>query len=174
MMNAKLIFYRLISFILLPIAGLEALTIIFSLPTALNNPQMLIGLFLYCAVAIYTFASFIFFIKGVQNGKIFKPFFKDLIKVNAYVGLLLAPLFLITAVSYFTSPAVQKMMLDYITKMQEAAGRPVTDIDRWARLLRGLFTIVGIYSVVLIAHIIITLQLIKKNGALFTGANTNA
>ena len=167
-MNAKLIVYRLVTFILLPIAGLNALSVIGILPTAFSNPLMLIAVFLSCAIIIYTFSSFIFLTKGIQNGKTLKSSFKDLIKVNAYVVIAYTAMVLIVVIVYFASPVLQKMVYDNLAKLPSSMNPNNISKEELVHTFRSALIFFGAYSAVLLFHIIITLQLIKKYKALFT------
>lgn len=169
-MTAKLIIYRLISFILLPIAGINGFNIIRTLPAAVGSPLMLCSVFIASTLVIYTFASFTFFIRGVQNGKMLQPYIKDLVKVNAWIDVVLAALITIAAISYFISPAIQKNVLDYFTKTLEATNPGGVNKEALVRLLRGVFIFGGFYGAALFFHIIVTLQLLKEYNGLFVAS----
>ncbi len=166
-MKPQLIFYRLITFILLPIAAINAISILGILPAAFANPLMLISVFINFAVIMYTFTSFSFFIRGVVKGKPFKASFKDWIKVNAYVSIGYGSIILLCALIYFGSADIQKKIADNSAQLQTVLGAKNLDKAALLRLLRGGLSFAACFSAVLIAHIIITLGLLKKYKQLF-------
>ena len=89
-MKQKLVLYRLITFILLPIAGLLGLEVLFMLPVGLSNPIILIFAFIFFAIGAYIVSSFIFFLQGIQNNKQLKRGLKDFVRVNAIITVAVA------------------------------------------------------------------------------------
>ena len=170
-MNAKLIVYRLITFILLPIAGINAIGVLGILPTAFGSPMVLILVVIYSTIIVYTFASFIFFIKGVQNGKTLKPTLRDLVKINAYITAAVALIILIIDAFYFISPVQQKAVYDNLAKLPSSMNPNNVSKEELVHTFRSALIFFGAYSAVLLFHIIITLQLIKKHKALFSTGN---
>jgi len=169
-MNAKLIIYRLSSFILLPIAALNGFGIIRSLPQAVDSPLALFGAFLGATIVLYTFASFIFFIKGVQNGKMLPAYVKDLIRINAYIDVVLGAMAITCATILLLSPSIETKWVDSMAQALQSNNTGTVNRDNVVRLLQR-FSIIGIiYFALLIVHIIISLQLIKKHRNLFTAA----
>src|SRR5262249_20239682 len=154
-------------FMLLPIAGIIALNIIGVLPTAFANPLVLIVVFVYFAVVAYTFTSFIFFLKGLQNGKALNPSLKDWIKANAFVTLLFAGFAVLSALVYFGSPDAQKQAADNFDKLKDTMGGLNVTRQQFITLMRGALLFLGGYGALLITHIIITFRLMKKNVHLF-------
>ncbi|HVX49430.1 MAG TPA: hypothetical protein VHB48_04705 [Chitinophagaceae bacterium] len=166
-MKPNFAFYRLITFILLPIAGYIALNLLFILPSALANPSLLLPVFIYFAVAMYTFASFIFFVKGVQAGKPMKASLKDWIKVNAYVSIIFALFAILATLTYLGSPQLQKIVADNFDKFKTAMGQQSIDESKFLLFLKRSLIFLAVYSAVLVTHIIITLRIIKKYAGLF-------
>lgn len=177
-MKNRLVFYRLITFILLPIAGLNAIALLVSLPSLLANPLLLIFAFIEFAIVAYTFTSFIFFIKGVQNGGPLKRSLKDWIKLNGVITLvyagviLLCVLLLLLAVAGMGAGQFQKLMADAVEKMKNSGTLLNTNARDLARQLTSAFIIGGCYSALLFTHVIITLRLLKKYASVF-GSDDN-
>lgn len=177
-MKEKLVFYRLITFILLPIAGLNAISLISLLPALLGNPLLLIAAFIQFAIVAYTFASFIFFTKGVLNGKVLRPVLKDWIKLNGVITIVFAGLalfmvlMLLLAMVGMGAGKFEKLMTDTMEKMK-GNGMVMADSARdLARQLTFSSLFVTFYTGALLAHVIITFKLLKKYVALF-GGTTN-
>lgn len=178
-MKEKLVAYRLITFILLPIAGLNAINFLFLLPSLLTNPLLLIGAFIEFAIIAYTFTSFMFFIKGVQNGAALKPSLKDWIKLNGIITLVFSILVLFCVLMVFLamagmSAAQFQTFLSELTDKMKAGGKTIGDVNArdLAQQLKIMFIIAGCYFSALLIHVIITLRLVKKYAPLF-GNNDN-
>ncbi len=169
-MSTKLIIYRLISFILLPIAAVNGFNILRGLPQAVNSPTALLGAFLGATFVVYTFASFVFFIKGVQNGKTMPTYLRDMVRLNAYVDIGLCVLIIVFAACLF-SPALQKSAVDYIVGVLQANKASNVSRDAVVRLVNGFAIAGGIYSALMLVHIVISLQLLKQHKALFVSAD---
>src|SRR3954470_1418467 len=86
-MKALLIVYRLLTFILLPIAAILGFLDISLLLLALANPAALLPVFAIACIVIYVFTSFFFLIKGILGGMQCKPSLRDWIRVNAFVSI---------------------------------------------------------------------------------------
>jgi len=176
-MKEKLVVYRLITFILLPIAGLNAISLIGLLPALAGNPLLLIGAFLQFAIVAYTFASFIFFTKGVLNGKVLKPILKDWVKLNGFITLVFAGLVLFIvlmvflAMSGMSKAEFQKLLSDSLARLKGTPGMDKGDVADVVRQLKRTFIVAGCYSALLLTHVIITLGLLKKYAPLFSNAD---
>lgn len=92
-MPASLKLYRILSFILIPLALLFAFIDIAFLITAMANPSVLIFVFAIACLVVYTFLSFSFLKRGIEREQHQSAKLKDWIKVNAYVSLFLCSLF---------------------------------------------------------------------------------
>lgn len=72
---------------------------LFALLIALSNPALLLSLFVIVAVVIYSFSSFIFLVKGIDQQRVLKSGLQDLIKVNAYVAIIFVGMNIFQSVS---------------------------------------------------------------------------
>src|SRR5436309_5555010 len=86
-MNALLIVYRLLSFVLLPIAVIIGILDIPLFLLALANPAALLPVFALTCIVIYVFTFFTFFIKCILVGRQCKQSLRDWIRVNAFVSI---------------------------------------------------------------------------------------
>ena len=164
-MPRKQLFYSFLTFVLLPVAAILGIGCIMALPSAIGSPLALLYLFILISFVLYTFSSFSFFTRGVQNGKPFKASFKDFIKVNGYVAVISSTLIVVFAILFYTLPAFKTFVADWLVKMQPASAG--MDKERLAAIIgRGLVGSAG-YSVLIIIHFIITVQLLKQYGNLF-------
>src|SRR3954453_10388601 len=86
-MKTMLVVYRILTFILLPIAALMGFIDISLLLMALANPAALLPVFAIACIVIYIFTSLSFLTKGITDGRQCKPSLRDWIRVNAYVSI---------------------------------------------------------------------------------------
>ncbi|MEN9512658.1 MAG: hypothetical protein RJB16_418 [Bacteroidota bacterium] len=102
-MPASLKLYRILSFILIPLALLFAFIDIAFLMTAFANPSVLIFVFAIACLVMYVFSSFAFLKRGIEKEQHQPAKLKDWIKVNAYVSLFLCSLFFLNGTSVLMS-----------------------------------------------------------------------
>ena len=100
-MTKQLTVFRILTFILLPIASLFGVMDLMILPSALANPAILLIVFVLAAFVIYTFTSLRFLTKGIDIGRPCKPSLRDWIRVNAFASSFMGIMFLMNALSVF-------------------------------------------------------------------------
>lgn len=166
--------FRILSYIMLPIGGLFGLIALLTLIPALVNPSMWLMLFLFASVVIYTFTSFTFLTKGIERNARCKPSLKDWIKVNAYVSLVMGGMFFINAIGILSLGPVA--LSDFVTQMIEAQPNLPKGMrpDFIISLLKTVAGFMLVVSIIVIAHIILTLGMIKKFGHLFTPSSNQS
>jgi phosphatidylglycerophosphate synthase len=158
-MPASLKLYRILSYILIPIALL--------LITALANPSVLIFVFAIACLVIYTFASFSFLKRGIEKEQHQSAKLKDWIKVNAYVSLFLCSLFFLNGTSILMS---SDAVLMKITEefMQQQAGLPEgLNVALMLKVIKAASIFLLVTGVVGLMHIRTTLRLVKEYNYLF-------
>ena len=157
-MNLNIVF-RILSFVLMPIAILLGMVDILALSAAMANPQMLLPVFIVATVVMYTFSSFRFYRSGIIGGKTFSKKTKDFIKVNGYVALGFSILSLVQGfMALFSKKAIQQM-LDTYKKMAEANA---ISGDKATNVLYVSIAISIIFSLILISHIVICFKFLKQ------------
>ena len=161
----NLVIYRIISYILLFVAAFLFFSVVTSLLAALANPVALLPVFLVACVIIYTYYSWRFLMRGIYKGIPSKPFVRDLIKVNAYVTLALAAVWLFAATVVLIRPEMISTIIEQV-KAAQPAGSPITDEELQKGTHYGII-VVMVYSILLVIHIIITLRLLRRYPQLF-------
>ena len=78
--------YRIISYILLPIAALFGFMGLLMLILALSNPAIMIPTLIIMVIVVYIILSFIFFMKAVENGKKCKPTLRKWITATGIIA----------------------------------------------------------------------------------------
>lgn len=160
--------FRILSYIMLPIGALFGLITLITLIPALMNPSMWLMLFLFSSIVIYTFTSFKFLNNGIERNARCKPSLKDWIKVNAYVSLVIGGMFFINAIGILSLGPVA--LSDLVTQMIESQPNLPKGMrpDLIISLLKTVAGCMLVISIIVIAHVILTLGMLKKFGHLFT------
>ncbi len=162
-------FYKITSYILLPVAALFGLFTLMLLLVAFANPPMLLPLFVVACVVIYVITSFKFLNRGIIKNNECKPGLKDWIKVNGYVAIVFATLMLIQTIAAIQQPDLMSKALDETMAMQ-----PNQQISKGMlmKMVTGIMYFFGVISVLLLIHIFSTFRLLKQYNHLF-GYSTN-
>jgi hypothetical protein len=166
-MPASLTFYRVLSFILIPLALLFAFIDIAFLVTAMANPSVLIFVFAIACLVIYVFSSFAFLKKGIEKEQHQPGKLKDWIKVNAYVSLFLCSLFFLNGTSVLMS---SDMILMKITEefMSQQAGLPEgLSVALMLKVIKAASIFLLVTGLIGLIHIRTTLRLVKEYNYLF-------
>jgi hypothetical protein len=160
----RLTIYKILSYILLPIAAYIGLMTLLTLFAAFSNFQILFSLFLSGATVIYVFASFAFLRKGLLRNLPFKHSVKDLIKVNGYVATVLSVFGLISGLALLVSPGIIQMVIDSLKNMNNEA---VKNANLTAATLKKSIYLMVAFCLLLFFHILLTFYYLRKNPGLF-------
>jgi hypothetical protein len=161
----KLTIYRILSFLLLPIAVLFTIAVLVFLRAAFANPAMFLPLFLLSCIAIYTFTAFNFLVQGIDGSKTLKQSARDWIRVNAIGSSIWALMLIATCIAFLVQPGT---LGDAVKQMKDNAGSDVqvseADLEKYLRITIYFFLV---YAVVLLTHIIMSFQYLRSYGYLF-------
>jgi hypothetical protein len=164
--NLKL--YKVLTYILIPIAFIFGFIDAISLLISFLNPSGLLEVFIMGCFVVYIFTSFRFFKQGIQAGKHFKKSFKDLINVNAFVSLF----FCITICLKFVSKLFNNFN-EELALLNSMSQKPPPGYTQEAfnnltlSVMKGAFTFLFITAIICLIHILMTFRLLKKNAELF-------
>jgi len=163
--NFKL--YVVLSYILIPIALLFAFLDVVLFMTALANPSALIMVFVIACLVIYTFASFKFLKKGIEQEQVQSSKLKDWIKVNAYVSFFLCALFFINSISVLV--ADNATLMTFVNEfLQQQPNLPAEITNSMIlSLLKGVSVFLLFSGIVGLLHIRTTLRLVREHDHLF-------
>lgn len=164
----QLTIFRILTFILLPIAALIAFFDFFVITVALlANPPFLLFGFLLTSFVIYVIASTMFLLKGVDTGKPCKTSLRDWIKVNSYVSSFLGIMFLLNSVSiFFLSDVALRQIVSQLMETQSTIA-PMPSRDLLIAFMKGMAYFMFFMSIILLVHIQINYRLLKKHAHLF-------
>jgi len=161
----KLTIYRIFSFLLLPVAIIYTVVFLMFIRAAFDNPTMLIPLFLVACVAIYSFASLNFLIRGVDGKKVLGRSSKDWLRVNAIVSAIFAILMISQCIVFIMHP---EMLQDLATQAKQNAGAELkannATIENYLRVTSYFFLV---YAIVLLTHVILSFYYTKMYNYLF-------
>ena len=158
-------FYKIISYLLLPPAVVYSMMVLILIAAALANPTMLLPIFMLVGVAIYTFISFYFLVKGIDGRHKLTRSVKDWIKVNAVVTVVFALLIIGQTFFYFTRPEMMHQVADQAMKQQQGGITfTKTELEKYMNIMLYVFLV---HSILLLIHIPLTLRLVKANAYLF-------
>jgi hypothetical protein len=139
----------------------------FTLFIALANPELLFSVFLLAGFVIYIFLSLKFLTKRIDADKQATTSMRDWIRVNAFVSIFFASKFLLTVYEIFTSsPAEIKKIYDQMVVLQPQIPS-IMNLNLYVTMMRGMGYFFLIFSVILLLHILLNFQLMKKYRHLF-------
>ncbi|TKK67801.1 hypothetical protein FC093_13715 [Ilyomonas limi] len=164
-MKTLLIVYRVLTFILLPIAAIFGFIDLSLLLMALANPAALLPVFAIACIVIYVFTSLSFLTKGIIGGRKCKPSLRDWIRVNAFVSIAFSALGIIEYITLINNKTVASEVIKQAMQHQTIpAGMSTAQLEQ---MLLSFLLFFFIFSVLLIIHIYMTFRLLKQFNYLF-------
>jgi hypothetical protein len=157
----QLTVYRILSYILLPVAALLAFLTLLALIVSLGNVAMLFSAFITGATVIYIFSSFSFLQNGIDRQAACKPKLKDWIKVNGYVALFFAVMGLIQGIVVLSNPGATKMIMDNFMTMQ-ATELKAPEMALMLKIMKAVLWFMVVFSAILLFHISTTFKLLRQ------------
>ena len=167
----SLLLYRISSYFLLIIAAIFGIAALFVLLIALSNPPLLLSVFIIVAVVIYSIASFLFMLKGIDGKRQLQPKLRDWIKVNAYVGLVFVIMNIIQSIAVLQNPAILTDAVKQVVDMQQS-NSPVSAALMLSIMKAVVWFLLG-YAIILGVHISFTLRYLKQYAHLFGEKKNN-
>ncbi len=171
-MKAELIIYRILSFLLLPVAALLAMNCLAAIVVALANPTLLLSVFLFACIAIYIIASYLFLTRGIERNSTRKPGLRDWIRINGSITFVLSLLGTFLFTKTHLQPADAKLILDQLQAQNHT--QLGISIAEFQKVLSGFITAMAIISVLLVVHVLITFHLMRQFRYLFSDGDMNA
>ncbi len=160
MNRAEITFFKVITYLLLPIAFFFGLIASMMLVIALGNLQLLLPVFLLACFTIYVFTSFRFS-RTIAAGIPATQKLRDWMRVNAFVCIFMSVLFIMNAAAilYFSDAKLQEMIQPTIDSMGSLAGGLTA--EQMTGRMKSFSVFLMVMSVVLLIHIIINFRLQK-------------
>lgn len=167
----KLIIYRILGFLLIPVAVLFSICVFILISAAFTNPAVLFPLFLITCIAIYSFASLNFLIKGIDGKKYMSRTSRELLRINAFVSILFALLMISQCIIFIMHPEIMHDLVQQ-AKQNAATGLKIDDaaLGNYMRIISYFFLV---YAIVLSVHILLSFQYMKQYNYLFRNEKIN-
>lgn len=161
----KLTMYRILSFLLLPVAVIFALCVIFMLGFAIQNLAILLPVLIIACVAVYSFISLRFLIKGIDGKKYLGRRSKYLLKTTGVVSGLFVIMIISQCIILVLHPeAVQQSVTETLTNFKGGLQFNKNELENYLRVMAYFFIV---YGVVLGVHIILSFQHLEMYNYLF-------
>ncbi len=159
--------FRILSFILIPIAAFFALLDIFMLINALVNPAFFLIVFMVACFVIYTFASLRFLTQHIDTGRPSKPSLKDWIKVNAYISLFIGTMILMNSISILASSdsSLRQIVGQMLETQPNVPALLTPEFFMKAMKIAAYFML--FMGIILVYHIFLNFRLLKQYAHLF-------
>lgn len=161
----SLLLYRILTYILLAVAGFFALMLLSILPAALANPIMLLPVFLLACLILYSYTSSRFLHRGIYGGQYCKPQLRDLIRVNSFFSMGMAVFLLMQAIMLLGNPQLREEVANQALDTMPAEAK--LSREGIISLLRFIERFFLIYGISLLTHIIITYRLLRQYRQVF-------
>ncbi len=157
----QLSLFRILTFVLLPVAAIFGFMALLFLLAALSNPAALLFAFLFSCFVIYVFASLTFVSKGIDTAHPCKASLRDWIRVNAYVSVFLGVMFLLNSLSVFLIGPVA--LREFVAQMLESQPNvPATFTpDFFIRIMKIVSGFMLVVSLILLVHIFLNFRMMK-------------
>lgn len=157
--------YRIFSYFLLVIAVILAIAALFALLIALSNPALLLSVFVIVAVVIYSVASFLFLLNGIDGKRQQQTRLRDWIKVNAYVAIVFVVMNLVQSIAVLQDPTVFTDAVKQVSTMQQTKSPLSTTL--MMNIMKAVVWFLLFYAVILGAHIVMSFRYLKEYVHLF-------
>lgn len=163
----QLTLFRILSFILLPIALFFIVMDFIAIIMALGNPSLFFPVFLLTGMIIYVLSSFYFLLMGLNRKQVLGASVKDWIKVNAYVTLFLGFQFMLISVSIFYMGSAS--LQEFADKALAAQPNMPSQMNNglFLKMIKGMAYFFFFLSLSLLVHISICFKLLKEYAHLF-------
>ena len=160
--------FKILTYLLIPVAILFGLMDIIMLFMALANPAILLIVFALACFVMYTFTSLRFLLEGIVNNQHCKSSLKDWIKVNAYVTLFLFIMFFMnSAATFFIDDITLRQTLSEMMDQQpELAGK--ISLDFFIKIFHVVSGIMFVISSLIIIHVLMNFKFLKRYQDLFS------
>jgi hypothetical protein len=167
-MKTVLTIFRVITFILLPIAILFGCMDMMMLFIAIRNPSQLFSVFLIAAFVIYIFASMRFLTRHIDTGVHAKPSLRDWIRVNGFASLVMALMSLASCVlMILAGDAKMKEMIDAMFEAQVDTPAMINP-EAFVKVFKTALWFMTIVSSLLLVHLVLNFSILKKYRHLFS------
>jgi hypothetical protein len=159
--------FKVLTYLLIPIALLFGFMSLLVLPTALVNPALLLVVFIFSCITIYTFSSLRFVTTAINKAKNCNPSLKDWIKINGYISVGTAFMFLLNSIGILMLRPIE--FNDFVTKaMETQASLPPSITPAFVgQMLKYTAIFMLITSTIILVHTRIQFAFLKAYSYVF-------
>lgn len=157
--------YRILTYLLMPFGAVIALLTLISLMAALSNIAFLLPAFVCGCTVIYLVTSFNFLQRGILYRQPQKPSSFDWIRVNGFVALFLAILFVFQSIYFRGNHELNEQFKTQVQAMSKDV--QTQELPDAASMISGVLNFMLISGLLVGIHIFLTFSFLKKHGDLF-------
>jgi hypothetical protein len=155
--------YRILSYLLLPVAALFGLATLVGLLLALGNFSVLLSVFACGATTIYIIASFMFLQRVVESKQTVKRSLRDWVRANAFVAVFFSVLMVVQSVVLLAKPELMQAGVQQMAQMQQMPMPPETIM----KTMKGTMLAMQAIGIVLLVHIGMGFRLLRLHQSQF-------
>jgi hypothetical protein len=157
--------YKIISYVLLPFAGLLAMGALFSLVAGLMNMAFFFNGLMMALTVTYVILSFIFLIRGIHQNKTCNPKMRNWIKTTGFITILQASTMLLQGFYFLMKPS---LLSDALTQIQDVQ-KELAPIDSniFISAMKIVLYVMIFFATTLIIHYIETMKFLKIYSSVF-------
>ena len=155
--------YRILSYLLLPVAALLGLATLAGLFIALGNVSALLSVFACGATTIYIIASFMFLQRVVEGRQTVKRSLRDWVRANAFVAVFFSVLLVLQSVIVLAKPELMRDAVQQMAQMQQLPMPPETIM----KTMKGTVLAMQAIGIVLLVHIGMCFKLLRTHSGQF-------
>jgi hypothetical protein len=160
-----LLAYRILTYVLVPLALLLGLLALVSLMASAANVAALLPAFLCGATVIYIFTSLSFLQKGVLAHQPCKASLYDWIRVNGFVALFMGSLFVFQSIYFRGNTEIAEQMQSQMDAMADEM--KTKDVPEVRQLIKWVINFMLVTGVLLLTHVLLGFQMLKKYAGVF-------
>lgn len=157
--------YKILTYLLVPVGLLFALTTTLLFAAAIQNPQLLLGLFMIACTGIYLLVSFYVVVAGINQNKQVGATAKKWLIANGIVTAVYTAIMFFTCVSLAGS---QANMDNFISMFVDTIKQPETITQaEILQILKTSINIAMVLALILLIHTILSFRMLKTYPDLF-------
>jgi hypothetical protein len=158
-----LTFYRILSYLLLPVALILGLATLAGLLMALGNLSVLLSVFACGASTIYIIVSFMFLQRVIEAKRVVRHSLRDWVRANGFVAMGFGALLIVQSYMFLTNPAFMKQVMEQVATMQQSAVPPAAVMQS----MKAVLWIMQAIGILLLVHISLSFRLLRKYASYF-------
>ena len=159
-MKAELVVYRVVSFLLLPIAVLFGISALFGLLSVLVNPSALFGVVMLGAVVFYLVCTFIFQTTVISGARHLTNSLRNRIRISAFITAFFCIMIIYAHISILSNPDVLTEPINLMMKQPGLPGNATRELLEQA--IKTIFNFFMVISLMLLLHIIMSFRLLHQ------------